>query len=170
MTVGFLTGAYEPDARTSGTGPGADATPAPTRSLAGDEASQCGLAAVAARRSSVGTGWDWQVCATGMNRPRAQRRAARWFPVGRIGNPSYGAGNHHTERDDYDVRDGSTSTLTGKTDDRYYREVARLGAQVADALAYAHKRGVFHRDIKPPNLILDPAGEHLDHRLRPGQV
>src|SRR5208337_3802861 len=50
------------------------------------------------------------------------------------------------------------SSLTGKADIRYYREVARLGAQVADALAYAHKRGVTHRDIKPPNLILDPLG------------
>ena len=54
--------------------------------------------------------------------------------------------------------DGSTSTLVGKSDARYYREVARLGAQVADALAYAHRRGVLHRDIKPPNLILDPLG------------
>ena len=54
--------------------------------------------------------------------------------------------------------DGSASSLIGKSDARYYREVARLGAQVADALAYAHKRGVLHRDIKPPNLILDTLG------------
>jgi eukaryotic-like serine/threonine-protein kinase len=54
--------------------------------------------------------------------------------------------------------DGDSSSLTGKADVRYYREVARLGAQVADALAYAHQRGVLHRDIKPPNLILDPLG------------
>jgi hypothetical protein len=53
---------------------------------------------------------------------------------------------------------GSTSTLTGKSDVRYYREVARLGAQVADALSYAHQRHVLHRDIKPPNLILDALG------------
>jgi hypothetical protein len=56
------------------------------------------------------------------------------------------------------ITEGSVSSLTGRSDDRYYREVARLGIQVADALAYAHQRGVLHRDIKPPNLILDPLG------------
>jgi tetratricopeptide (TPR) repeat protein len=33
--------------------------------------------------------------------------------------------------------------------------VARIGAEVADAVAYAHEEGVLHRDIKPGNLILD---------------
>ncbi len=52
----------------------------------------------------------------------------------------------------------TTSFLTATADLGYFREVARLGAQVADALEHAHKRGVLHRDIKPPNLILDPHG------------
>lgn len=34
-------------------------------------------------------------------------------------------------------------------------EVARLGSQAAEALAYAHANGVLHRDIKPANLIVD---------------
>jgi serine/threonine protein kinase len=40
----------------------------------------------------------------------------------------------------------------------YFQSVARIGHQVAEALAYAHDRGIIHRDIKPSNLLLDAAG------------
>ena len=40
----------------------------------------------------------------------------------------------------------------------YWRRVAQIGVQVADALDYAHGQGVVHRDIKPGNLIRDSQG------------
>jgi eukaryotic-like serine/threonine-protein kinase len=38
------------------------------------------------------------------------------------------------------------------------RWAARLAAQMADALSYAHSANVLHRDIKPGNMILDRSG------------
>ncbi len=42
----------------------------------------------------------------------------------------------------------------------FYRTVARLGIQAAEALEHAHEYGVIHRDIKPGNLMVDAHG-HL---------
>jgi serine/threonine protein kinase len=40
----------------------------------------------------------------------------------------------------------------------YWRSIAAIGMQVADALNYAHSHHTLHRDIKPANLLLDSQG------------
>jgi serine/threonine protein kinase len=40
----------------------------------------------------------------------------------------------------------------------YFRRVAELGVQAAEALDHAHQVGIVHRDVKPANLMVDARG------------
>ncbi len=57
----------------------------------------------------------------------------------------------------------TSSTLLGSTKGErpsdYFRAVADIGIQAAEALEHAHQNGVIHRDIKPGNLMLDLDGK-----------
>jgi len=53
------------------------------------------------------------------------------------------------------VGGGNVAQLLEHQPRRPVDEVRRLLCETADALAYAHLRGVIHRDVKPDNILLD---------------
>jgi tetratricopeptide (TPR) repeat protein len=51
------------------------------------------------------------------------------------------------------------ATERSTTSPAFFRSMARLGVQAAEALEHAHQMGVVHRDIKPANLLVDVHGK-----------
>ena len=81
------------------------------------------------------------------------------FCTNALSSPTLIAGPEDRKESSETKPQSASDFSTQRQSQAFFRTVARLGVQAADALEYAHKFGVVHRDIKPANLLLDERGD-----------
>ena len=83
--------------------------------------------------------------------------------AGRLSHPNiikvYNVGKTSNGRYYFTMELVRGSTLTQRIATLLSRDAARMFLEIADALDYAHRRGIIHRDIKPDNILIGPDGE-----------
>lgn len=83
--------------------------------------------------------------------------------IGRLSHPNmvivYDVGEDHgTVYIAMEFLEGKPLNELIQIDSFQSEEIIELGVQVAEALDYAHRKGIVHRDIKPSNIIVQPDG------------
>ena len=75
------------------------------------------------------------------------------------GAPSSRQRSAGSQANDSDLVIDSLASQYSNSESDYFRTIARLAIEAAEALHCAHEFGVVHRDVKPSNLLLDTAGK-----------
>jgi predicted Zn-dependent protease len=116
--------------------------------LRGDACKETSTSTGRGSKSSPASGHSWATERSGFGEETAASLPP-WVPE------AMGAGEGSHSRDSSAVGGSSSSLRAGS---QFYDSAAKMMADVAGALDYAHNLGVVHRDIKPSNLLLSSDG------------
>lgn len=83
------------------------------------------------------------------------------YEVNRGGRPFYTMKLVKGETLSQAVQRHHAQCRAGQEDPKTMPELMRIFLSICDALAYAHSRGVIHRDLKPRNIVLGEYGEAI---------
>lgn len=96
------------------------------------------------------------------NREAVDRFIQEARAAGRLSHPNiirvYNVGKTSNGRYYFTMELVRGTTLTQRISLLSLRDATRIFLEIADALAYAHKRGIIHRDIKPDNILISLDG------------